>query len=258
MFSLLKEAGLRLKQKKCQFFCRRVTFLGHIVSEQGIEVDNEKVSMVEQWPVPTTIKALRGFLGFTGYYRRYVEGYAGLSEPLTALLKKDTRYHWGPKQQEAFGALKAALMTAPILGHPQPVGSFVLDTDASGCALGGVLSQMQESGERVIAYAGKVLSRAERNYCVTRRELLAVVHFSKHFKHYLLGRPFKVRTDHSSLRWLLNFREVEGQMARWLEQLGRFDFEIEHRPGRQHGNRGRTLQGALRWVVPTVQAGGLS
>ena len=129
------------------------------------------------------------------------------------------------------------MTTAPILAYPRADGSeFILDTDASAYAIGAVLSQIQEGKERVIAYGSRTLDKPERNYCVTRREMLAVVYFTKYFKHYLLGRKFIVRTDHGSLTWLQNFKEPDGQIHRWIQQLSQFHMKIEHRPGNRHGN----------------------
>jgi transposase InsO family protein len=125
---------------------------------------------------------------------------------------------------------------APILAHPDFSQPFILDTDASNNGIGAVLSQLHDGQETVIAYASRTLTKAERNYCVTRKELLAVVHFVKYFRHYLYGKSFLVRTDHSSLRWLTNFKNPEGQLARWLEVLSSYDMTIAHRPGAQHCN----------------------
>ena len=128
-------------------------------------------------------------------------------------------------------------MSPPILAFPDYQKPFTLDTDASNLGIGAVLSQEQDDGqERVIAYGSRVLSKAERRYCVTRRELLAVVYFLQHFRPYLLGRHFTLRSDHGSLTWLRNFKEPEGQLARWLEKLQEYDFTIVHRPGQRHSN----------------------
>ena len=133
---------------------------------------------------------------------------------------------------EAFEKLEQMLTTTPILAHPDFSQPFILDTDASDLAIGSVLSQKIDNKERVLAYASRTLSKAERKYCVTRKELLALVYFVKYFRHYLYGREFTVRTDHGSLRWLMNFKNPEGQVARWLEVLSTYTFTVEHRPGR--------------------------
>ncbi|CAC5386476.1 unnamed protein product [Mytilus coruscus] len=156
---------------------------------------------------------------------------------LNVLTEKGKRFEWISDCQHAFDLLKIKLTNAPILTHPDFNKEFILDTDASNVALGGVLSQRHEDGkEKVIAYASRSMSKSERRYCVTRKELLAVVYFVKYFKPYLYGRKFTIRTDHSSLRWLLNFKNPEGQVARWIETLSAYDMHIQHRPGTQHRN----------------------
>ena len=141
-----------------------------------------------------------------------------------------------PETQQAFQELKKRLVSAPILGYPLPDAPFILDTDASNHAIGAVLSQIQDGQERVIAYYSQTLSRSQKQYCVTRRELLAVVKAVQHFHHYLYGRHFTVRSDHAALKWLLSFRNPEGQIARWIQRLQEYDFEIQHRPGLKHNN----------------------
>ena len=139
--------------------------------------------------------------------------------------------------QEAFGELCKRLCSAPVLAYPDFEKPFILDTDASDVGIGGVLSQLDGEGkERVIAYGSRLLSKPERRYCVTRRELLALVTFVHLYRPYLICRKFTLRTDHGSLTWLRNFKEPEGQLARWLEQLQELDFEIVHRRGRSHQN----------------------
>ena len=238
IFLRLKKANLTLKPSKCHFFQRQVEFLGHIVDERGISTDPAKVEAVTNWEIPKRVRDVRAFLGLTGYYRRFIHNYGQLAKPLHELTEKNTPFIWTKRREEAFRELKRALIESPILGYPsrEPQDTFILDTDASNCHLGAVLSQRQDGQEKVIAYGSKVLSKAERNYCVTRRELLAVVHFVTQFKHYLLGRKFIVRTDHGALTWLFQFKEPEGQLARWLELLSPFDIEIIHRPGRVHSN----------------------
>ncbi|MCG8109893.1 MAG: hypothetical protein JAZ10_03920, partial [Candidatus Thiodiazotropha endolucinida] len=237
VFARLTEAGLKLKAKKCIFFKHETSFLGHVVSKEGIKPDPAKINAVRGIQSPRTATDLRSFLGLTSYYRKFVKDYAKLAKPLYELIRPNVSWSWTEACQKAFAHLKEKLTSAPILGYPVVNGSeFILDTDASSYAIGGVLSQIQEGEERVIAYASRTLEKSEQNYCVTRKEMLAVVFFTKYFKHYLLGRHFVLRTDHGSLRWLHNFKEPEGQVQRWLQQLSQFDFEIVHRPGVKHGN----------------------
>ena len=179
------------------------------------------------------------------YYRRFIKGFAEVARPLHKLTQKNQTFVWS--QDCAFETLKSHL--TPILAYPDSSAKFILDTDASNESIGVVLSQCQEKAECVIVFASKSLSKPERNYCVTRRELLAVVTFVKYFRHYLIGRKFLVRTDHGSLRWLFQFKEPEGQIARWLEILNTYDFEIEHRPGRLHGDADALLR------IPCKQCG---
>lgn len=139
--------------------------------------------------------------------------------------------------EQAFRQLKASLITAPVLAYPDPQKPFILDTDANDFGIGAVLAQEGEGGmERVVVYASRALTKEERKYAATKKELLSMVCFTKHFKHYLLGKEFILRTDHNSLRWLHNFQGLEGQLARWVEQLAAFQYKIIHRPGKLHTN----------------------
>ena len=232
----LRHAGLKLKPEKCRFFQRSVSFLGHIISHEGIGTDPEKTRAIMEWPTPTNVEEVRSFVGLASYYRRYVRDFAKIAAPLHALMKKNQRFCWTELAQKSFEELKVALTSPPILAMPSDTGEFVLDTDASDSAIGSVLSQRQDGAERVIAYASRSLDRREQNYCVTRKELLAVVHFLKYFKQYLLGRAFKVRTDHAALTWLRRTPDPIGQQARWLEQMEEYDFVVEHRAGSSHSN----------------------
>ena len=150
--------------------------------------------------------------------------------------RKGRKFEWTNECQSAFEGLKNRLVSSPILAHPDFSKTFILDTDASNEAIGAVLSQEIDGKERPIAFVSRTLTKPERRYCITRKELLAIVFFVKHFKHYLYGKQFIVRTDHGSLRWLLNFKNPEGQLARCLQVLSSYEMTIVHRPGRQHRN----------------------
>lgn len=232
------EAGLKVRPSKSQIMQKSVGFLGHIVSEAGVKAHPEKTRQILEWGVPTCVRDVRAFVGVTSYYRKFVKGYATRVAPLTALLRKNEPFVWSDQCQSAFQDLKQALSSPPILALPREGQQYILDTDSSEFAMGAVLSQVQDGELRVIAYASKQLSRRERNYCTTRRELLAVVFYIKYFRCYLLGaaQPFRLRTDHAALAWLRKIPEPVGQQARWLEILEEFTFTVEHRPGRLHAN----------------------
>lgn len=237
MFERLQEAGLKLKPSKCQLCLEEVEFLGHIVSADGVRTDPKKTEKVANWPIPKTRKEVQQFLGLASYYRRFVKDFATIAKPLHRLTEKNFPFEWTTLCQTSFDELKRKLVTAPILVFPDFSRPFILDTDASDFGMGAVLSQEHEDrSEHVIAYASKTLSKAERKYCVTRKELLAVVTSIHHFRPYLLGQEFTLRTDHGSLTRLSNFKEPEGQLARWLEKLQEYEFKILHRPGRKHQN----------------------
>lgn len=232
----LRQANLKVKPAKCNLLSPQVQYLGHIISARGVEADPAKVEAVRQWPVPKNQTEVKSFVGLASYYRRFVKGFAEIARPLHQLTEKGRRFRWSDECQTAFEKLKSSLMSAPILAYPDPHKPFILDTDASDAGIGAVLSQEHVGQEQVIAYASRALTKQERRYATTKKELLSVVTFTKHFKHYLLGKEFVLRTDHSSLRWLHNFQGLEGQLARWLEQLASFQYKIVHRPGRVHSN----------------------
>ena len=236
VFSRIKGANLKLSPTKCRLFCHEVGYLGHIVSKDGVATDPKKIEAISSWPVPRTTKEVRSFVGLCSCYRRFVRGFADIARPLHRATEANREFYCSSECQEAFDQLKKALTTPPILAYPSEAGLFWLDTDASGSGVGAVLSQEQDGEKRVIAYYSRVLSGNEHNYCVTRRELLAVVLAVKHFHHYLWGRHFMVHSDHGSLRWLMNFKNPEGQLWRWLQILSEYDFEIQYRPGAQHRN----------------------
>ena len=182
------------------------------------------------------MKAVRQFVGFVGYYRRFVKNFAELADPLVALTRKGVPFMWGSDQQKAFDALKACLLSAPILGFPTEDDRFVFDTDASLFAIGGVLNQVQNGEEVVIAYASRSLRISQRRYCTTRREMLAAVVMCTHFRSYLRGSQFTLRTDHRSLRWLQKFKNEDGMLAGWYLLMGQFSVTFEYRPGLLHSN----------------------
>ncbi len=236
VLSRLAENGLKVKGDKCILFRQEIPFLGHIVSADGIQPQPEKLQAIRDWQTPHCVTDVRAFYGLASYYRRFIAGFATIAEPLTRLTRKGTRFVWTPEAQEAFENLKEALQHTPILAYPIPNQTCIVDTDASEVAISGVLSQVVDGVERPIAFFSRVMSPAQRNYCATRRELLAVVAALQYYRHYLLYTHVLLRTDHHSLKWLNTFKRPEGILARWVETLAEFHYTIEHRPGKQHCN----------------------
>ena len=210
IFERLRSYGLQLKSTKCHLFQTSVPFLGHVVGRKGLECDPRKIEDVTTWPVPDCLMSVRQFLGFMGYYRRFIPSFADLAEPLVALTGKDVPFIWRLACAAAFTDLRDAMVRAPILAFPTESGDYVLDTDASNFGLGGVLSQMQNNVECAIAYCSRAL---RPSMCIQ-------------FRLYL----------HKSLVWLHRFKDTEGMMVRWLHTLQQFQFSIVHRAGSDHGN----------------------
>lgn len=244
----LRAARLVAKRSKCNFGRSELKFLGHIVGARTVRTDPAKITAMLSIPSPCNIHQLRVFLGVTGYYRRFILNYSLLAEPLTALLRADTPFRWGPRQQQAFEELRRRLTSAPVLAQPDWQKPFVLATDASNVAIGAVLSQpgtatreietatgeltVTSDVEKPVAFASRQLNSAEKNYSATERECLAVVWGLQHFRRFVLGSRVIVYSDHEALRWLLAVREPTSRLARWVWQLNEFDIEIRHRPGR--------------------------
>lgn len=238
VLSRLQAGGLKIKPSKSFLLRRSVGFLGHLISDQGISAHPEKTEQITEWATPRCVRDVRAFVGITSYYRKFVKNYAEIASPLTALTAKNRVFQWTQDCEDAFQELKQALTGPPVLAMPTDHDQYILDADSSDFAIGAVLSQIQGGQERVIVYASRHLSPREQNYCVTRRELLAVVYYLKYFRHYLLGakQVVRVRTDHAAIQWLRRIPEPVGQQARWLETMEEYNLTIEHRAGRSHGN----------------------
>ena len=223
--------------EKCEFMLNEVSFLGHVVNAAGIAMQKHKVSAVKEWPVPTSKKEVRAFLGLAGYYRRFVKGFSGIAEPLTLLTGDNVVWRWADAQKTAFQKLKEALCSAELLVYANPNRSYVLQTDASDYAVGAVLSQVQDDNkERPIAYWSHKLNKAEYNYSATEKELLAIVLACEHWAGYLEGSqfPILVRTDHQPLTWLNNRPVMTARLARWVARLTGYDFKISYVKGKEN------------------------
>ena len=246
----LREQKLYAKWSKCTFVRQEVEFLGHFVGRAGVRMVEGKVAAVERWPTPATQKEVEQFLGLAGYYRRFIENFSKISAPLSELcgtLKKPTgpggaakrappkkKFYWGEEQQEAFGALKRAVTSAPCLAIPDPGREFLVHTDSSGYATGAVLMQRFDAGLRPIAFLSKKMSPAERRYPVHEQELLAILNALKAWRHYLGGRHFTVLTDHQSLQYVETSAMATPRQMRWAAWLSEFDFSIRYGRGKDN------------------------
>ncbi|XP_071920667.1 uncharacterized protein [Coffea arabica] len=224
----LKEHQLFAKFSKCEFWLEQVSFLGHIISKDGISVDPVKVEAVAEWKHPETPTEVRSFLGLAGYYRRFIKDFSKLAGPLTDLTKKHGQFVWNSKCESSFWELKKRLTSAPVLALPNGRDSFTVYTDVSREGLGCVLMQ----NGSVIAYASRKLKPHERNYPTHDLELAAVVFALKKWRHYLYGVTFEVYTDHKSLKYLFSQKELNLRQRRWVEFLEDYDCTINYHPGK--------------------------
>lgn len=247
----LQKEGLKAKLEKCSFFQPRVKYLGHVISQEGVSTDPAKIEAVAEWKRPQYVTELRSFLGFASYYRRFVEGFAKLAAPLHKLVStvagtkskrgsgKPLGELWTAQCEDSFEALKAKLVTAPVLAYADFSKPFILETDASYSGLGAVLSQATEGGIRPVAYASRGLRPTERNmsnYSSMKLELLALKWaLTEKFREYLLGHKCVVFTDNNPLSYLQSAK-LGALEHRWAAQLAAFDFEIKYRSGRSNGN----------------------
>lgn len=236
IFSRLNMHHLKLQPDKCEFMRREVAYLGHIITNEGVKPNPERVEAIVNYPVPTNVKELKSFLGLIGYYRRFIENFSKITRCLTNLLKKNVTFNWTSTQQEAFQTLKNHLMSEKILQYPDFSKPFNLTTDASGYAIGAVLSQGTISKDLPIAFASRTLNHAESNYSTTERELLAIVWAVKHFRPYLYGRKFLIITDHRPLTWLFNVKDPGSRLTRWRLILEEYDYEIIYKEGKANSN----------------------
>ncbi|GFW56808.1 hypothetical protein TNCV_160381 [Trichonephila clavipes] len=168
--------------------------------------------------------------------KRFIKGFCYLAEPLQSLLKSGVEFHWGPEEVEAFNSLKKALTSDPVLGMYDERASTEIHTDASGYGIGAVLVQIQNNVEKVIAYASRTLTKAEKNYSTTERECLAIVWATNKFRPYIFGKHFTVVTDHHSLCWLMNLKDPSGRLARWALRLQEHDFDVKYKTGKTHSD----------------------
>jgi hypothetical protein len=239
VLSRLEAEGYYAHPGKCIFLQSEVNFLGHVVGREGVSMQQHKVMHVRDWPTPQSVFDVRSFLGLANFYRRFVRDFAGIARPLTDLTRTTVKkqWHWGEREQKAFDTLKRQLTEAPVLAHPDPMKQWTVQTDASGFAIGAVLSQQQDDGlMRPVAYWSTKLSAAECRYSATERELMAIVKATKHWRAYLHGSPHPIllMSDHKPLIYLNGKAELGMRLSRWMEELSDLTFEIGYVKGKDN------------------------
>lgn len=235
VFELLRENQYFAKMVKCAFMVFQTDFLGHVVSGQGIKIHPEKSEAIAEWPVPTSSGDVSMFLGLSGYCRRFIEKFAHMAAPLFDLTADNAPWKWGEVEQASFDALKAAVNSAPVLIAPNPDLKFIVTTDSSAFATGGVLSQIVDGIERIVAFESRKLLQAEKGYKVHDKEMLSIMKALKTWRHYLHGQHFTILTDSSTAAGMLTQRAVENRrQSRYLDTLADYDCTIRHIPGKEN------------------------
>ena len=240
VFERIRAAGLKLKPKKCHIAKKEVTFLGHLVTEEGIRPDPKNVEKVLSWPKPETAEEMAGFLGLCGYYAKFIANYTGVCKPLRDAAQRPGQLQWCDEMREAFKHLRRVLASPPVLALPTFRGTFILYTDACNSSVGSVLSELVNGTERVIAYDSKILTKSQVKWPTYDKELWAVVHAIRRFRQYTVGSKFVIVTDHKPLANIPGSIAVErdgtGRRGRWAVELSSFEFEVRVRAGSAHGN----------------------
>ena len=232
-----RQVNVRLKTTKCRLFRKSVKFLGHVLSSEGIQVDPGKTQTWREYPVPKNVKQVRSFIGGVSYYRKFIRSFSVKAYPLHNLLKQNVKFVWSEACQKAFECLRDELLCPPILSYPDFQGpEFLLQTDACHTGLGYMISQVQDGGERIIAFGARSTTKAERSYGITDLEALGVIEGVKHFHSYLFGRRFTVVVDHQPLIQFFKQKIPAGRNARWIMLMSQYEYDIVYKPGLKHSN----------------------
>ncbi|KAJ0616051.1 putative nucleotidyltransferase, Ribonuclease H [Helianthus annuus] len=234
MLSRCEETNLALNWEKCHFMVTEGIVLGHKISSEGMEVDRAKVDTISRLPPPSSVRAIRSFLGHAGFYRRFIKDFSKISRPLTKLLEKDAPFIFDKDCNQAFLTLKEMLVNAPIMIAPDWKFPFEIMCDASDFAVGAVLGQRKEKHFHPIYYASKTLNDAQENYTTTEKELLAVVFAFDKFRCYLVLSKTVVYTDHAAIRYLFKKQDAKPRLIRWILLLQEFDIEIKDKRGAEN------------------------
>lgn len=236
VFDRLKNANFKVKLEKCDFLKKELKYLGHLITENGVKPNPEKIDAIIRYPIPKSAKEIKAFLGLVGYYRKFIRDFAGITKPLTQCLKKGAKIEINKDFIDAFEKCKTLLVNEPILQYPDFRKEFIITTDASNVAIGAVLSQGKVFEDRPCQYASRTLTSTEQRYSTIEKELLSIVYAVKTFRPYIYGRHFKIYTDHRPLVWLWKLKEPNSKLLRWKLRLEEYDFEVIYKKGKYNSN----------------------
>lgn len=236
VFDRLRKANLTIKTSKCEFLKEEIKILGHIINKSCITPDPEKLSSIENFPIPINKKKLQSFIGLCSFYRKFIKDFSKIAKPLFQLLEKDKKYVWSSEQQKAFENLKDKLTKSPVLAHFNPKLDCELRADASRDGLGVILLQEVDGKMHPIAYASRTLTASEKNYPISELEALSVIYGLTYFRHFTYGRHVTIVTDHHSLCYLQKAHNTTGRLTRWLIKLQDFDYSIVYKSGKTHND----------------------
>ncbi|KAE8730445.1 ABC transporter G family member 6 [Hibiscus syriacus] len=225
-FEMLKTECLFVNQKKCSFFTTSVTFLGFVVSTDGVHADQSKIDAVLEWPRPRTLHDIRSFHGLASFYRRFIRNFSTLIAPITECLK-GRDFQWSEEAEASFQLVKQKMTEAPVLALPDFDKVFEVNCDASGVGIGGVLSQ----AGRPVAFFSEKLSGSKKNYSTYDLEFYAIVQSLKHWRHYLVQKEFILFTDHEALKYINGQHKLSRRHAKWVAYLQEFTFTLRHQAG---------------------------
>ncbi|GBG83946.1 hypothetical protein CBR_g37818 [Chara braunii] len=231
VLSLLRRHKFKINGEKCEFGRTRVLFLGHEISAEGLKPDDAKVASIRDWPRPQSVTEMRSFLGMTGYYRNFVKNYSIVVAPLIDLTRLDTPWEWTDRCEAAFRHLKHALTHHEVLKLPDPDKPFIVTTDASQYGIGVVLAQQEGKKLRPVEYMSKKMPSQKLAKSTYEKDLYAIYKALTHWRHYLLGRFFYVRTDHQTLKWMRTQHVLSDALKHWIEVIEQYDFEPQYIKG---------------------------
>ena len=236
LFDRLRDANLKLQPDKCDFLRTEVAYLGHIIGRDGVKPNPAKINAIRKFPRPTTVRAIRQFLGLSGYYRRFIKDYAKIAKPLSDLLKKDIKWEWGCSQRRSFRKLRRYLCRTPILLYPEFQKTFKLTTDASDHAVGAILTQEKDGVDMPVAYFSKTMNACEQKYAKAEKECLAVLYAVMNFRPYLYGREFILACDYEPIHWITYVENPGARLLRWRLRPQDYQYKFEYKQGKL--NRG--------------------